>query len=91
MYTSYGPSILFSKRLSRLLSRSDPELLLAETDAPTRFHSLTKEEGNPLLVASVYFKMAETLKISFDSLREKLFQNANGYLGTQTSLRVKSN
>ncbi|MFI5419912.1 MAG: TatD family hydrolase [Nitrososphaerales archaeon] len=91
MYTTYGPSILFSKRLSRLLSRSDPELLLSETDTPTRFNSLTKDEGNPLMIASVYFKMAATLKISFDSLREKLLQNTNEYLGTQTSLRVKSN
>ncbi|MFI5421811.1 MAG: TatD family hydrolase [Nitrososphaerales archaeon] len=91
MYTSYGPSILFSKRLSRLLSQSNPELVLAETDAPTPFNSITKNEGNTLLIASVYFKMAAVLKISFDSLREKLLQNANAYLRTQTSLRVKSN
>jgi TatD DNase family protein len=91
MYCSFSPSILFSKRLARLLERSNSDLVLAETDAPTPFRSLVQNDGNPLLVASVVFKMASVLKISFEAMREKLLQNSNAYLRTQTSLRVQEN
>jgi TatD DNase family protein len=91
MYSSFSPSILFSKKLSRLLERANPDLILPETDAPTPFRSFGQNEGSPFLIASVVFKMASVLKISFESMRERLLQNSNGYLRTQTSLRVKEN
>jgi TatD DNase family protein len=91
MFTSYSPSVLFSKRLSRLLEQSRSDLILSETDSPTSFISLKSGEGSPLLISSVVFKMSLVLKTPFDSMREKLKENAIVYLGTQNSLRVKGN
>jgi TatD DNase family protein len=83
MYISFGPSILFSKRLARLFGSSDPEFILSETDAPTPFSFLKVGCGNPYLIASVVFEMSLITKVSFEEMRETLEKNTRSYLGTQ--------
>jgi TatD DNase family protein len=84
IYTSFGPSILFSRRLARLVEISNPDYLLSETDAPTRFESLTAGYGTPYLLTSVVFKMHLILKRSFGDIETMLQKNSYIYSGTQS-------
>jgi TatD DNase family protein len=82
-YISFGPSILFSKRMAGLVQSSDIDLVLAETDSPTFFRSISDAASTPLLTPSVVFKMGLILNMSFDKVAEKLEINTNEYLSTQ--------
>ncbi|MGI0092213.1 MAG: TatD family hydrolase, partial [Nitrososphaerales archaeon] len=66
IYTSFGPSILFSKRMARLVETSDAEYILAETDSPTIFRSIIDHPTTPFIVSSVIFKMSLIRKVSFE-------------------------
>ena len=88
-YVSYGPSILYSKRMATLVEKSSPDRILSETDSPTPFSSLTKGISTPYLVASVVFKIGLITKTNFEQTKQMLHLNVLRYLGTQNSLRVK--
>jgi TatD DNase family protein len=83
IYTSFGPSILFSKRMSDLVSSSEKRLILTETDSPTPFRSLFDGPGTPLLISSVALKMGLILKMMFREVCELVETNMNKYLLTQ--------
>ena len=83
MYTSFGPSILFSKRMAGLVKSSDPQFILAETDSPTPFRSIVDAPGTPILINSVAFKIGLILNIPFQQACELVETNANRYLLTQ--------
>lgn len=83
MYISFGPSIIFSKRLQNLVRLSDSRLILAETDSPTRFRSLIEASGNPTMVGSVVFQMSLLLNSSFGETCELVNLNSDSYLATQ--------
>lgn len=89
IFVSYGPSILYSKRMSRLAEKSRMDLILSETDSPTPYASLTSGISTPYFVASVVFKLSMIKGVSFDTMKEWIHRNVVEYLGTQTSLRVK--
>ncbi len=82
-YVSFGPSILFSKRMASLVQSSDIDLIVAETDSPTFFRSISDAVGTPLLTPSVVFKMGLILNMAFDKVAERLETNTNEYLSTQ--------
>jgi TatD DNase family protein len=82
-YVSFGPSILFSKRMACLVQSSDVDLIVAETDSPTFFRSISDAVSTPLLTPSVVFKMGLILNMAFDKVAEKLETNTNEYLSTQ--------
>ena len=82
-YSSFGPSILFSNRLSRLVEKGDLHLILPETDSPTPYRSLVDGPSSPDLVASVEFKIALLRKLSFEDACIALEKNIMIYLGTQ--------
>jgi TatD DNase family protein len=83
-YVSFGPSILFSKRLASLFNSGDNRYVLAETDSPTRFEAITgSSPSSPFLVSSVIFRMALILEKSFDCLIQITNENAMRYLATQ--------
>lgn len=83
MYTSFGPSIIFSKRMGNLVRISDRRFILAETDSPTRFRSLLDAPSNPALVSSVVFQMSRLLNLTFDQTCELTNVNSKNYLSTQ--------
>ena len=83
IYTSFGPSIIFSKRMGNLIRMSDQRFILAETDSPTRFRSLLDAPGNPTLVSSVVFQMSRLLNLTFDQTCELTNANSKNYLSTQ--------
>lgn len=82
MYTSFGPSIIFSKRMQSLVQLSDSRYLLAETDSPTKYKSLLNAPGSPVLVCSVIYQIGLLLNLSFDRTRELLYINSNSYLSS---------
>lgn len=83
-YVSFGLPILFSKRLSGLVRSADPKLLLAETDSPIIFQSLSSGLISPFAVSSVLFEMASILSIRFDDMVENNEENAASYLERKT-------
>ncbi|MHB1867567.1 MAG: TatD family hydrolase [Nitrososphaerales archaeon] len=83
IYSSFGPSILFSKRMADLVKSSDPRFILAETDAPTAFRSLIDAPSTPFLVDSVAFKIGLILNISYQHACQLMETNATRYLSTQ--------
>lgn len=84
MFVSFGPSIIFSKRLGALAASSATELLLPETDAPTEFEGIAKNSpGTPFLVSSVVFKIALLRNTSFENMLEITSENGMRYLQTQ--------
>ena len=84
-YASFGPTILYSKRIQSVLEASDPNLTLAETDSPLPLESISKGFiTNPFFVSSVIHKMSQVLSCSFTRMVETTDDNAKDYLETQT-------
>jgi len=79
-YVSYGPSLLYSKKLQRMAVRSSYDRVLTETDSPVPFGPLGGVHG-PSLVPSVVFKLSELWGEGFDDTRETLAGNAMRFLG----------
>jgi TatD DNase family protein len=91
LFVSYGPSVIFSKRMKTLLEKSNMDLILPETDSPTAFTFFNQLSiSTPLLIGSVVFGISLAKKIRFAELCSTLCANVQSYLRTQTSLRVKS-
>jgi TatD DNase family protein len=81
MYTSFGPSLLYSKRIQKLICSSDKSLLLAETDSPLRLDSI--HHGmitTPLFVTSVIFKAALMLGRTFNETERLIEENTLNFL-----------
>lgn len=57
-YISFGPALLYSKRLQQMALRYDPRLVLVESDSPVTFKVLGGVRG-PSLVPSAAFRLAE--------------------------------
>jgi TatD DNase family protein len=79
-FISFGPSILYSKKLSRIAKRCPPEAILTESDGPVAFGALGGAEG-PGLIPSVVLRLAELWGKSLDEAVLQLSLNAERYLG----------
>lgn len=79
-FVSFGPAILYSKKLQRMASASDGGLILAESDGPVPFKPLGGASG-PMLVPSVVMKLAEVRRASFEETSASMVLNAEVYLG----------
>lgn len=82
-YTSFGPSILFSRRIADLVKLSDRNMILVETDSPTTFRSLVDGPSLPSFAWSVAFQIGLLLDASFSEVCELVNRNANEYLLSQ--------
>jgi TatD DNase family protein len=90
-FVSFGPALIFSKRLQSLLRSANLKLVLAETDSPLIFSSISKKEPlSPFAVTSVIFKMAEVTGSSYDEMSYIMEKNTDDYLQAQNSLRVST-
>jgi len=89
IFISYGPAILFSKRMGKLVEESENELIISETDSPTAYSSLGLDKSSPFLIATTVFKLSLIKKKPFPEMEQILWENVSKYLRTQTSLRVK--
>ena len=78
-YVSFGPALLYSKRIRRLAERIPEELVLAESDGPVAFSALGGT-GGPDIIPSVLFGLAETRGRDFVEMEERVEENAHRYL-----------
>jgi TatD DNase family protein len=79
-FVSFGPAILYSKKLLRIAKRCNPDAVLAESDGPVAFAALGGA-GGPGLVPSVAFRLAELWGKSLDEAFLQLSLNSERYLG----------
>ena len=79
-FVSFGPSILYSKKLQRMALRSPRGQVLTETDSPVPFGPLGGVHG-PSLVPSVVFRLSELWGERFEETRATLASNAMRFLG----------
>ncbi len=78
-FISFGPAVIYSKKLQRMAGRSNPAQVLVETDAPNPFTPLEGVHG-PSLIPSVVFKLGGIWGKKFEDARELLVANATRYL-----------
>jgi len=78
-FVSFGPALLYSKKLQRMATAYNRELILVESDGPLRFGPLGGV-GGPQLVPSVIFKLAELRSESFHEMAARLARNSLAYL-----------
>jgi TatD DNase family protein len=78
-FVSFGPAVLYSKKLQRMASRCDPNQVLAETDSPTTYGPLRGAHG-PFLIPSVLFRLAELWGTRFEEVRQTIAENNRRYL-----------
>jgi TatD DNase family protein len=78
-FVSFGPAILYSKKLARMAARCPPEAVLAESDGPVPFAALGGAEG-PGLIPSVAFKLAELWGKSLEEAIRQVSLNIERYL-----------
>ena len=79
-FVSFGPALLYSKKLQRLARRCDPALTLVESDSPVAYGPLGGAHG-PALVPSVAFRLAELWEIPPVEAISLTSGNALRYLG----------
>ena len=79
-YVSFGPSLLYSKKLQRMALRFSHDQVLVETDSPVPFGPLGGVHG-PSLVPSVVFKLSELWRQRFEETRVAVTGNAMHFLG----------
>lgn len=84
-YVSFGPALLYSKRLHRMASRYSRDLVLTETDSPVGYSPLGGVHG-PSLIPSVVYKLAEIWKVGFEEARATVAANSARFLGPRERL-----
>jgi TatD DNase family protein len=77
-FVSFGPALLYSKKILRTAIRCPPERVLVESDGPVSYAPLGRAEG-PGLIPSVAFKLAEVWGKSFEDTLFQLSSNATRY------------
>ena len=80
-FVSFGPALIYSKKLQRMAVRCDPGRVLAETDSPIPYAPLGGAYGASL-VPSVVFRLAEIWRMGFEDARIALVENSMRFLGT---------
>jgi TatD DNase family protein len=79
-FFSFGPALLYSKRLARIAKRCPQDLVLTESDGPVPFSPLGGVSG-PSLIPSVAFKLSEIWGKSYDETTLQLDLSLGKYLG----------
>ena len=78
-FVSFGPAVIYSKKLQRMASNSPTDQVVTETDSPVQYRPL--KAGGPCLVPSVVFRLSELWGVNFGEAREKTVANASRFLG----------
>jgi TatD DNase family protein len=79
-FVSFGPSLLYSKRLRKMAGGLEKSLVLTETDAPVPYQPLGGAQGPPL-IPSVVFALARLWRVGFEEARMTILSNGLRYLG----------
>ena len=79
-FVSFGPALLYTKRLQRMAARCPSDQVVVETDSPVAFRPLGGASG-PSLIPSVAFKLAALWGVGFVDARAAVARNALRFLG----------
>ncbi len=81
-YASYGPVSVYSKDKQVLISNTDRNRILVETDGPVKFsHCFGMKAAQISFIPSVIFCISKTLGQSYDECAAMLESNSKSYLG----------
>jgi len=81
-YASYGPAMIYAKDKQVLLSETNKDKILVETDGPVRFsRCFAMKTAQITFLPSVVFCAANVLNKTYDDLSYDLEQNSEHYLG----------
>jgi len=81
-FVSYGPLLVYAKDKQVLLSNSEIDRILVETDGPVKFSRCFEQKTAQIsFIPSVIFCASKVLKKSFDELTSILEKNSNRFLG----------
>jgi len=79
-FVSFGPALLYSKKLRTLATVIPEERALTESDGPVSFKALGGA-GGPETIASVAFGLAELRGRGFSEMTARLDENIRAFLG----------
>ncbi|MGI0083355.1 MAG: TatD family hydrolase [Nitrosopumilaceae archaeon] len=81
-YASYGPAMIYAKDKQVLLSETNRDRILVETDGPVRFsRCFAMKTAQITFLPSVVFCAAKVLNKTYDDLSHAIEQNSKRYLG----------
>ncbi len=81
-YASYGPAMIYAKDKQVLLSETNRDRILVETDGPVRFsRCFAMKPAQIAFLPSVVFCAAKVLNKTYDDLSHEIEQNSKRYLG----------
>ena len=81
-FVSYGPVMVYSKDKQVLLSNTNKDKILVETDGPVRFsHCFGMKSAQISFIPSVIFSLSRTLQQDYDDSILMLEKNSKQYLG----------
>jgi len=81
-FVSYGPAMLYTKDKQVLLSETNAERILVETDGPVKFsRCFGLKIGQIAFLPSVVFCAAKVLHTTYDDILYQIEQNCKHYLG----------
>ena len=73
---SFGPALLYSRRIGRIATNTDLSMILTETDAPVKYPGpFEGKKTQPSFVIEVARKLAEIKTISIEGIRNSVWTN----------------
>ena len=80
-YVSFGPVLLYSKRIIKTIDHIPLDLILVETDGPLNYSNCFKSVlSSPFLLPSIIFRLSYIKHKSFHIVCEKIFSNTIKYV-----------
>ena len=79
-YVSFGPAILYSKKLAGIARGYPRSLILTESDAPVTYSPLGEAVSGPSLIPSVVFFLSQLLGLDFAEMARTVSENSRRYL-----------
>ena len=81
-YASYGPAMIYAKDKQVLLSQTNMDRILVETDGPVRFsRCFGLKTAQISFLPSVVFCASKVLRKTYDDMAYEIEQNSKRYLG----------
>ena len=80
-YVSFGPVMVYSKDKQVLLSKTNKDKILVETDGPVRFSRCFKNKTAQIdFIPSIIFCASKVLHMNYDELCDVIDQNSKHFL-----------
>jgi TatD DNase family protein len=81
-FVSYGPVMIYANDKQTLLSKTDEEKILVETDGPVRFSNCFEMKSAQIdFIPSVIFCSSKILNKQYDEMTSILERNSKNFLG----------